>query len=256
MSRGGYLPENGGFEHSSPIPAGALRTSPPFTPDQPTPAASARLAEMREVYARGGLDESDLARDWLTQFERWLDDAVVAGVSEPNAMVVATAAPDGRPSTRTVLLKGLDQRGFVFYTHYTSRKGREALANPSISLLFPWHPIQRQVIVTGRCEKVSDSESDAYFASRPRGSQLGALASPQSTVLASRAELEAAAANAIERFPDGVPVPRPATWGGIRVIPDAVEFWQGRPNRLHDRLRFRLESPGPPEHWIAERLAP
>lgn len=212
-----------------------------------------RLAAMRRVYEYGGLDESDLAADWLTQFRRWLDDAVGAGLSEPNAMIVATASQDGRPTARTVLLKAVDEHGFVFFTHYTSRKGQQALANPVASLVFPWHPIQRQVLVTGSVEPVSDAESDAYFASRPRGAQLGALASQQSAVIASRADLEAARDALAARYPEGTPVPRPPTWGGFRVVPDSIEFWQGRPDRLHDRLRFRR-----PDHstWLVERLAP
>jgi pyridoxamine 5'-phosphate oxidase len=212
---------------------------------------------MRRTYEQAGLDTDDLAAGWLGQFRRWLTDAVQAGLPEPNAMIVATASPDGRPSARTVLLKGLDQRGLVFYTHYTSRKGSELLANPAVSLVFPWHPIQRQVLVSGSVERVSDAESDAYFASRPHGSQLGALASPQSTVIAGRAELEAARDALAERYPEGVPVPRPPTWGGLRVVPETVEFWQGRPDRLHDRLRFRRTDPAAGDAgWVVERLAP
>jgi pyridoxamine 5'-phosphate oxidase len=207
---------------------------------------------MRAVYARAGLDEQDLAPTWLAQLERWLADAVEAGLPEANAMIVATASADGRPSARTVLLKGLDERGLVFYTHYTSRKGRELAENPQISAVFPWHAIERQVRVEGRAERIAAEESDAYFAGRPYGSRLGALASPQSEVLASRADLERAAAEVAARYPEGQPVPRPENWGGIRIVPDAVEFWQGRPDRLHDRLRYRLDA----GRWITERLAP
>jgi pyridoxamine 5'-phosphate oxidase len=207
---------------------------------------------MRAVYARAGLGEQDLAPTWLAQLERWLADAVEAGLPEANAMIVATASADGRPSARTVLLKGLGERGLVFYTHYTSRKGRELAENPQVSAVFPWHPIERQVRVEGRAERIAAEESDAYFASRPYGSRLGALASPQSEVLASRADLERAAAEVAARYPEGQPVPRPENWGGIRIVPDAVEFWQGRPNRLHDRLRYRLDA----GRWITERLAP
>jgi pyridoxamine 5'-phosphate oxidase len=166
-------------------------------------------------------------------------------------MIVATADRDGRPSARTVLLKGYDARGFVFYTNYASRKGTEAAANPYASLVFPWFPMQRQVLVAGPVEKVSRSETEAYFATRPRGSQLGAWASPQSQVLADRAAVEAGLAEAVARFGDG-PVPAPPHWGGLRVVPDTVEFWQGRSSRLHDRLRYRREAGG----FVVERLAP
>jgi pyridoxamine 5'-phosphate oxidase len=219
----------------------------------PVLESSSALGAMRRAYEFAGLDEADLAPDWLTQFRRWLAEAVAAGLAEPNAMVLATASPDAKPTARTVLLKGVDECGFVFFTHFTSRKGQQLLANPAASLVFPWHPIQRQVLVTGAVEQITDAESDAYFASRPHGSQLGALASPQSTVLGSRAELESARAALDERYPEGTPVPRPASWGGFRVIPESVEFWQGRPDRLHDRLRFRRESGEP---WVVERLAP
>jgi pyridoxamine 5'-phosphate oxidase len=218
------------------------------SPDTPSPAA------MRRDYSeRGALLEADLAADWPTQFEGWFAEASAFGLPEPNAMIVATAGVDGRPSARTVLLKGYDRTGFVFFTNYTSRKGTEALANPYASLVFPWFPIQRQVIVTGRVEKVSRAETETYFASRPRGSQLGAWASPQSQVLPDRAAVEAGLAAVVERFGEDGPVPAPPHWGGLRVVPDSVEFWQGRRNRLHDRLRFRrTEEAG----WIVERLAP
>ena len=211
-----------------------------------------QLAAMRQAYEHAGLDEADLAADWLTQFRQWLDEAITAGLSEPNAMIVATASRGAVPSARTVLLKGLDERGLVFFTYYTSRKGRQALANPVASLVFPWHPIQRQVLVTGAVERVTDAESDAYFASRPYGSQLGAAASPQSTVIGSRAELEAARDALAARYPEGTLVPRPPNWGGLRVVPETVEFWQGRPDRLHDRLRYRRDG----NTWVVERLAP
>jgi pyridoxamine 5'-phosphate oxidase len=211
-----------------------------------------RLTDMRGLYVADSLDEHDLAPTWLEQFERWLDDAVEAPLPEPNAMVVATATPDGRPSARTVLLKVVDERGFVFYTNLDSRKGREAAENPAASLVFAWLPLHRQVVVTGRVEPVDEAEADAYFAARPRGSQLGALASPQSQVIASRAVLDQARAQLERRYPPDAPVPRPRHWGGLRVVPDSVEFWQGRPDRLHDRLRFRRAEDG----WTVERLAP
>ena len=224
-----------------------------MTPETPSPAT------MRRDYTeRGALLESDLAADWTTQFTAWFADAAAFGLPEPNAMIVATAAaPDAggiaRPSARTVLLKGYDARGFVFYTNYRSRKGSELVENPAASLVFPWFPMQRQVIVSGGVEKVPRAETEAYFATRPRGSQLGAWASPQSQVLPNRAAVDAGLAAAIERFGADGPVPAPPHWGGLRVVPDAVEFWQGRSNRLHDRLRYR-RLPG--EAWVVERLAP
>jgi len=213
---------------------------------------TAEPAGMRRDYTeRGPLLETDLAADWAGQFARWFAEAAAYGLPEPNAMIVATADAAGRPSARTVLLKGYDERGFVFYTNYTSRKGTEALANPYASLVFPWFPMQRQVIVTGAVEQVSRAETEAYFATRPRGSQLGAWASPQSTVLPDRAAVERGLTAAIERFGDG-PVPAPPHWGGLRVVPTTVEFWQGRSNRLHDRLRWRRHD----DDWVLERLAP
>jgi pyridoxamine 5'-phosphate oxidase len=209
----------------------------------------ADLARMRSEYA-GGLREEDLAGDWVAQFSRWLAEAVGFGMPEPNAMIVATATPEGRPSARTVLLKGVDERGFTFYTNYESRKGREASANPFASLVFPWYPMQRQVVVCGALAMVDRAESEAYFAIRPRNSQLGAWASNQSQVLADRADLERAFAEAAANFPEEVPAP--PNWGGLRVVPETVEFWQGRPSRLHDRLRYRHVAKG----WTIERLAP
>ena len=213
---------------------------------------SDHLGAMRRSYELGGLDEADVAATWIEQMERWLAEAVAAGITEPNAMVLATAGADGAPSARTVLLKGLDARGFVLYTNLGSRKATQAAANPRAALTFPWIDLQRQVGVTGRVERDDEAEADAYFASRPRGSQLGAHASPQSSVVAHRAELEARERSVEERWPEGTAVPRPQGWGGLRVVPDTVEFWQGRPNRLHDRLRFRAEG----DAWVLERLAP
>ncbi|WP_290862418.1 pyridoxamine 5'-phosphate oxidase [Hamadaea sp.] len=210
---------------------------------------------MRRDYRLDTLLETDLAATWHAQFAAWLADAVDAGLPEPNAMIVATAAPDGRPSARTVLLKAYDEVGFTFFTNYTSRKGGELDANPYASLLFPWHAMQRQVIVSGRAVRVPRAETAAYFAERPRGSQLGAWASPQSSVIDGRETLEEAWEAYAERFGDDVPPP--PHWGGYRIEPDTVEFWQGRPSRLHDRLRFRR--PGTTldhDEWIVERLAP
>lgn len=221
-------------------------------PDRPGPE---HLQEMRLSYELGGLQEADLAPDWTTQLLRWLADAQEAGLTEPNAMVFATASPDGIPSARTVLLKGVDARGFVLYTNLRSRKGTEALSHPVASLVFPWVDLQRQVVVVGTVQPVGAAESDAYFASRPRGSQLGALASPQSQVIPGRSVLEDARAELERTYPEGIPVPRPEHWGGLLVVPDTVEFWQGRPDRLHDRLRYRrADHDG--DSWTVERLAP
>ena len=210
-------------------------------------------AGMRRDYTEHPpLLEADLAADWAGQFGAWFADAAAAGLPEPNAMIVATADRDGRPSARTVLLKSVDPAGFVFFTNYASRKGGELAVNPYASIVFPWFPIQRQVIVTGAVERVTRAETEEYFASRPRGSQLGAWASPQSTVVPGRAAVDAEYAAVVERFGDG-PVPAPPHWGGLRVVPDAVEFWQGRSSRLHDRLRFRRTEEG---FWVLERLAP
>ena len=219
-----------------------------MSPEPPSPAA------MRRDYTeRGSLLAGDLAADWTGQFARWFADALDAGLPEPNAMIVATADREARPSARTVLLKAYDMRGFVFFTNYTSRKGIEALANPYASLVFPWFPMQRQVIVAGSVEKVTRAETEEYFASRPRDSQLGAWASPQSQVLPDRAAVDAGLAAAIERFGDQGAVPAPPHWGGLRVVPETVEFWQGRSSRLHDRLRFRRTETAV---WVLERLAP
>ncbi|MDF3300494.1 pyridoxamine 5'-phosphate oxidase [Streptomyces tropicalis] len=209
---------------------------------------------MRKHYRAEGLSETDLADTPVAQFARWFQQAAVeAGLFEPNAMIVSTADADGRPSARTVLLKAFDEHGFVFYTNYESRKARDLAENPHVSLLFPWHPMARQVIVQGVARRTGRDETAAYFRSRPHGSQLGAWASAQSTVVASRADLDAAYAELAARHPEGEQVPVPPHWGGFRVAPRSVEFWQGRENRLHDRLRYVAEPDG---GWRVERLSP
>lgn len=217
-------------------------------------AAVLHLAAMRKQYRTEGLSETDLAATPVEQFARWFTRAAAdGGLFEPNAMIVSTADAEGRPSSRTVLLKHFDERGFVFYTNYDSRKGRDLAGNPHVSLLFPWHPVARQVMVTGTAHRTGRAETAAYFRTRPRGSQLGAWASSQSSVLANRAELDAAYDRLAARYPDGEQVPVPPHWGGFRVVPQSVEFWQGRENRLHDRLRYAAEPDG---RWRVERLAP
>jgi pyridoxamine 5'-phosphate oxidase len=209
-----------------------------------------RYAELRREYAFGGLAEGDLAPDPFTMFQRWYDDAVAAGMYEPNAMVVSSATGDGRPSSRLVLLKGFTPAGWVFYTNLGSRKGTELVANPRVALLFPWHPLERQVRVDGVACVLDAAEVAAYFRTRPRGAQLGAHASRQSREVASREELDRAWAAADATYPDEVPVPE--EWGGFRVEPEAVEFWQGRPGRMHDRLVYRRDG----DAWPVHRLAP
>jgi pyridoxamine 5'-phosphate oxidase len=207
-------------------------------------------ADMRRAYAGPQLREDSVAGTWFEQFDRWFTEAAAA-LTEPNAMVLATSTPEGRPSARTVLLKAYDEAGLVFYTNATSRKGRQLAANPVATVVFPWVPLQRQIIVTGSVAPVPRAETEAYFVTRPYGSQLGAWASHQSSVLPSRDPLEDRYDRLAERWPDEVPVPD--FWGGYRITPDEVEFWQGRPDRLHDRLRFRAAAEGP---WVLERLAP
>jgi pyridoxamine 5'-phosphate oxidase len=210
------------------------------------------LLQLRQSYRAGALLESDLAGDWLTQLRAWIDEAVGAGILEPNAMVLATASADARPNARSVLLRGLDERGLVFFTNYDSAKGRELAANPRAAAVFPWIAMGRQVVVAGAAQRTTDEESDAYFATRPRGHQLGAAASPQSRVVPDRATLDDAVRALAERHPEGEPVPRPPHWGGFRLRPESVEFWEGREDRVHDRLRYRAT----PEGWVLERLAP
>jgi pyridoxamine 5'-phosphate oxidase len=214
-------------------------------------------AAMRKHYRVEGFDETDLAANPMDQFRNWFEHAALAAahgtIYEPNAMVVSTVDDEGHPSSRTVLMKQYDEHGFVFYTNYDSRKARDLAANPNVSLLFPWHPIARQVIVSGIARRTGRDETAAYFRTRPHGSQLGAWASAQSEVIASRAELEASYEELSARYPDGEQVPVPPHWGGFRVAPQAVEFWQGRENRLHDRLRYVAEADGT---WRVERLNP
>ena len=210
------------------------------------------IAAWRREYEDRGLGEGDLGTDPIVAFRGWLDAADLAGLHEPNAMVVSTVGPDG-PSSRMVLLKGLDARGFVFFTNYRSRKSAELDADAACALLFPWHPLQRQVRVEGIASRTSADESDDYFASRPRPAQLGAWSSPQSEVVESRDYLEQRFLHERDRFADRAQIPRPEHWGGIRVRPHRVEFWQGRPGRLHDRVRFdRVDD----SRWAIERLAP
>jgi pyridoxamine 5'-phosphate oxidase len=223
--------------------------------EPPARDTSVELARLRREYGDHGLDLPDLEDDPIAMFRRWLDDTVSSGLHEPNAMVVATVGADARPSSRMVLLKGLDQRGFVFYTNLDSRKAREVAANPAVSLLFPWHDLQRQVRVEGTCSPVSAEENEAYFAARPRESQLGAWASPQSQVVSSRGALDERYGGVLAQFAGLDAVPLPPFWGGLRVEPQAVEFWQGRRGRMHDRLVYRRVG-GPGAAWRVERLAP
>ena len=208
------------------------------------------IADLRKSYERDELDETASAVDPMHQFATWMDQALQAELPEPNAMTLATAAADGRPSTRVVLIKGYDARGIVWYTNYDSRKGHELLVNPFAALQFHWVELERVVRIEGRVEKVDDAESDAYYASRPLDSRLGAWASPQSQVIPGRHVLVASAAQAAARYL--LHPPRPPHWGGYRLLPDCWEFWQGRKSRLHDRLRYRHDQ----GHWVRERLAP
>jgi pyridoxamine 5'-phosphate oxidase len=211
------------------------------------------FADLRKDYSLAGLAEKDLARDPFRQFETWFQEAEAARIPEPNAMVLSTATKEGRPSSRIVLLKAMDGRGFVFFTNYESRKGRELEVNPVAGLLFPWIALERQVIIEGSLTRVTREESTAYFHSRPRNSQLGAWVSRQSSVVADRSALESSM-KALEQKYACVEVPIPPFWGGYRLSPDSVEFWQGRRSRLHDRLRFRRDRAN--ATWIVERLSP
>ncbi|MGQ0670677.1 MAG: pyridoxamine 5'-phosphate oxidase [Actinomycetota bacterium] len=204
-----------------------------------------------EPYART-LTRRDLDPDPFAQFRTWLEAAEAAGVRMPNAMTLATASPDGRPSARSVLLRGLDERGFVFFTNYESRKGRQLSENPHAALVFLWKDLERQVCVTGAVERTSREESEEYFRTRPRDARLGAWASRQSAVIGSRAELDTRFEELARRNP-GENIPLPPFWGGFRLFPDTIEFWQGRPHRLHDRFRYSRQ---PEEGWLIERLSP
>jgi pyridoxamine 5'-phosphate oxidase len=210
------------------------------------------IDERRKEHSLFNLREEDLDPDPTRQFQGWLAEATLSEVAEVNAMALATATPDGRPSVRMLLLRGVDERGFTFFTNYDSRKARELDANPYAAMVFFWQDLERQVRVEGRVERVSAEESDRYFHSRPAGSRLGAWASPQSAVIPGREVLEARFGELQSHYADHV-IPRPENWGGYRLVPDAIEFWQGRPNRLHDRLRYTRRDQG---GWRIERLAP
>ena len=209
-----------------------------------------RIAHLRKSYERAELDENAAAERPLVQFETWLQQAIASELPEPNAMTLATVGADGRPSTRVVLIKGVDERGLVWYSNFNSRKGQELAVNPAAALQFHWVELERVVRIEGLVERVSDADADAYYASRPLDSRIGAWASPQSQVIASRAVLVAQAARYAAQF--ALSPPRPPHWGGYRLVPDRWEFWQGRKSRLHDRLRYRLVD----GHWVRERLAP
>ncbi|OLR89888.1 pyridoxamine 5'-phosphate oxidase [Actinokineospora bangkokensis] len=211
-----------------------------------------KLPTMRVAYEEGTLAEGELLPTWHEQLQLWLDQAASQGLPDANAMVLATASADGLPSSRTVLAKGLDERGVVFFTNYTSAKSHDLLATRYASATFPWYGLQRQVTVRGTVEKVRSAETAEYWAQRPRGSQLGAWASPQSIVVSGRGSLEAALANVERQFADAETIPVPPHWGGWRIQPESVEFWQGRADRMHDRLRFKNTRGG----WKVERLGP
>ncbi len=212
-----------------------------------------RETHARKSYERAALDEHGIDRDPFQQFTTWYDEAVAAGLPEPEAMTLSTATLEGQPSARIVLLRGYDERGFCFFSNYSSQKGQELAANPYAAVTFHWVELERQVRIAGRVEKVTEAESDAYFQSRPSQSRIGAWSSPQSSVISNRDALEELFKKYQEQYLDETAIPRPEHWGGYRVIPKRIEFWQGRPNRLHDRLRFIRIDQGP---WTLQRLAP
>jgi pyridoxamine 5'-phosphate oxidase len=216
-------------------------------------AMNSRTTHARKEYEQAALDEGSVDRDPIRQFAAWYDAAVAAGVPEPEAMTLSTATPTGRPSARIVLLRGFDARGFCFFTNYDSHKGRELAANPQAALTFHWTVLERQVRIEGRVERTSAAESDEYFRSRPSTSRIGAWSSPQSAVIPDRAALETLFARYRAEHPDDAAIPRPDHWGGFRLVPERIEFWQGRPSRLHDRLCFRRTAD---DRWELERLAP
>lgn len=210
------------------------------------------LSELRREYTLAGLNEADIDHNPFKQFGKWFEQALSASVDEPNAMTLATATPDGKPSARIVLLKDFDEHGFVFYANYESRKGQELAENPHAALVFYWIELERQVCISGRASRVTRQESESYFHSRPEGNQLGAWASHQSQVIEGREVLENRLNQVMKEYA-GETIPVPPYWGGYRLAPDSIEFWQGRPDRLHDRIRYRLR---PDKSWLIERLSP
>ncbi len=211
------------------------------------------IEHLREDYRLASLDVKDVDENPIAQFGKWLKEALDAQVPEPNAMTLATCTPEGKPAARIVLLKGYDEAGFVFFTNYESRKGKELLHNPNAALVFSWLELQRQVRIEGKVQKVTPEQSTAYFQSRPKGSQIGAWASPQSRVIGEREMLEEKVQKLGEKYANEDELPRPEHWGGYVVQPRLIEFWQGRPSRLHDRIQYTLQSSG---EWLIERLAP
>jgi pyridoxamine 5'-phosphate oxidase len=211
------------------------------------------IADLRQNYTLAGLSETDLSADPMQQFQVWFQQALDANLIEPNAMTLATATPNGKPTARIVLLKGVSERGFVFYTNYESQKGQQLIANPYAALVFLWDKLERQVRIEGKVEQLQTKESEAYFHSRPRASQLGAWASDQSRVISDRNILEQKLTDLKAQYTEDTTIPLPPHWGGFRVIPNRIEFWQGRPSRLHDRLVYDLQTDG---NWKIQRLAP